>query len=410
MMNPIRSLILALLLVITGFSGYSQVALTRSEVREEVQYLLQSYQQKIALIKSGARPDPIRDFLALFTNPYVQVIDNLSDQPPATQVTVRNYAYAIRDRYPTGVSLNYNPDAVRFGRINQDFGNQYSIAVRLYLTLRAFPAGQVYESRQLLEFTVTFNWDGQQSDNFRIAEIGHPSFKRQQVEFSLAPGGFRLTAPWVRQDERAQRLFNLSGLAELHYTLWLTPDVGLGAGVGYGHSSFGLWFDRMSPYAGRDPNMDQVHLYTRLHSLDFPIHLRYGRNLSDRIKWRSDVGFRISVRFWSDSWSAARQSNLDRQLSQVISYPEYDQDLASVFYSLQGRTGLEFLLSRNVGMYAGFTFIQGFRPVDRNADLVFGIRKYSGQYNPLWMDPETRNYNQFAGVELGLFYTLDGKE
>ena len=410
MMNPFRSI----LLVFTGFlcfaSGQAQVVLTKAEIRNDVLFLLQEYQQKIALIKPGVRPDPVREFTALFANQYVMVVNNLSKNPTSEQSTIREYAENLKSLYPTGVNVAYNPVSVRFGLVEQDFGDQYAVTVRFYLTLSAFPGGTVFENRKLVEFRIVFRWDGEAASNFRIAEVALPEFRKSQLGLSFAGGGARFTAPWMENDTRSAQLPSWSGSGSVNFTYWITPVFGLGTGLGASYISSHFTLDRFNQFAGHDPNISDIHFRYDFYLIDLPIYGAYGIKLSDRLTWLSHAGVRIAYRSWSTGYTSGMQTLLGKELNGVISYPDYQDDVAQWLVSGMFRTGFEWSVSRKLSAFAGVEAVHGLSGFDVSKDESFQMNRFTGQYHPLWMDPETRNYNQFVGLALGIRYMFENQE
>ena len=387
-----------------------QRPVNKTDIRDKVVLLLNDYQHKLSAIKSNTESDPVREVTALFSNPRVKVVNNLSDQPLMPELGIRDYCVEIRETYLDGVKLSINPAGIRLGSIEAEHGEQYFVKVNLTATIRAFPGGVVYENKQQLEMKVTFQWDGESASTFRIANIAIPQYNKQDLGAGINTGGLRFTAPWLENETRASQSFNPSYGIYLKYRYWLKPGFGIGTGFGWNNYMSQFHLDRLNPLSGKDPNISNVDMYASFLSLSVPAYVALKSNLSEKIDWYAEIGIRASFRYWGTFSTEAVQTNLGNSIRSVISYPEWESDLTRIELFSTLETGIEYLLMKNLKFSAAMQLYVGINPIDNGSDLSFETSKYAGQYNPLWMSPESRSYLQYAGIQFGLSYTLEQKK
>jgi len=409
-MNQIRFLFLLIAIVFFGSAAHGQQPVTKSELKEPVIGLLLDYQSKLAGIKSGVRPDPSRALISLFTNQYAKVVNNLSKTPASHEISIRNYCAYLKDLFPEGAVLSFNSSSIRFGRFYHDRGDQYIIPVRLFMVLNAFPGGLIYENKQLFEVKISFKWDGENASAFRIVQILYPEFNQQEIGVEILSGGSEIAAPWMNNEDRITQYLSYSGGAGVHYKYWLKPGFGVETGVEMQLYQSKIMLDKFDPYFGKNPHLSDIKFNTSLYQLNVPLTACFQSKASERIRWYANVGLILSYRFWEDFESSAIQSQLSKEVKDVISDYNWESELSSFFLGTELDTGVSIKLSKSIIAQVGVSLMTGINPIDKNSDNSFSAYKYAGQYNPLWMDPDTRNVIRFAGVSVGFSYIFGKKD
>lgn len=191
------------------------------------------------------------------------------------------------------------------------------------------------------------------------------------------------------------------------YTYWLSPDFGIGSGLGLNYAANEIVLDQFDPIGERDPNLSDVHINLNYYAVEIPIYVAWKGRISEQSTWLVETGVKAAFRYWGNLSSKGWQSNLNQSLDHIMSYPEWEADVASMSFSAFLTVGMAHAITKNIFVFTGIQFIQGLKPLDQNQDPGFSHLKYTGQYNPLWMDPDTRNFNQFAGLHIGLTYQLE---
>ncbi len=144
--------------------------------------------------------------------------------------------------------------------------------------------------------------------------------------------------------------------------------------------------------------------------MSWPLSAHFKTQTSDRFSWYTNISLILSYRFWDDFASSAKQTQLNKPITNVISDPEWETRLASLFLGTELDAGLNIKLSSRVILHTGVSLMTALNPIDKSSDENFSINKFAGQYNPLWMDPETRNFVRFAGINIGISYILKGND
>lgn len=409
-MSQIRFLFLLIfgMFLMTTVSG--QTVITKSGLKEPVVSLLLDYQRKLAGIKPKLQPDPSRELISLFTNQYAKVVNNLSKAPLNREMSIRNYCAYLKDIFPDGATISFNPSSIRLGRFYHDRGDQYIIPVRLFVVLNAFPNGVIYENKQLIEMKISFKWDGETASAFRIVQILYPEYSQQEIGISILSGGSEIAAPWMKDEDRIKQALSFSSGVGVHYKYWLKPGFGIGTGVEMQLYQSHIELDRLDPYFGKDPHLSDIKFNTSLYQINWPLTAYFKTQKSERISWYTNVGLILSYRIWEEFESSAVQTQLNREIREVISDSNWESGLSSLFFGAELDAGIIIKLSKRMLIHTGVSMMTGLSPIDKNADQSFSVNKYAGQYNPLFMDPDTRNVIRFAGFSVGFSYILGKKD
>lgn len=405
-MSQIRFLFLLILGVLLVGTASGQTVITKSVLKEPVVSLLMDYQRKLAGIKPYLKPDPSRELISLFTNQYAKVVNNLSKAPLNREMSIHNYCASLKDIFPDGVTISFNSSSIRFGRFHHDRGDQYIIPVRLLVVLNAFPNGVIYENKQLIEVKISFKWDGETASAFRIVQILYPEYSQQEIGVNILSGGSDISAPWMKNEDRIKQALSLSGGIGVHYKYWLKPGFGIRTGIEMQVYQSHIKLDRLDPYVGKDPHLSDIRFNTSLSQINLPLTACFKTQKSERISWYTNVGLILSYRFWEEFESLAIQTQLSREIKEVISDSNWESGLSALFIGAELEAGINIKLSERMLIHTGVSIMTGLSPIDKNYDQSFSVNKYAGQYNPLLMDPDTRNVIRFAGFSVGLSYIL----
>lgn len=384
--------------------------MTKSQLKEPVNALIQDYQRKISEIKADQSSEPTREFISLFSNPYVQVVNNLEKDPLVSEMIVRNYCNELKDIYPDGVTVSYNPNAVRLGAIRKDLVDEFIIPARFTLILKAFPSGVVFENKQLLELLISFKWDGEAATNFRITSISLAKFDQQEIGIRLQGGGSDISANWLKEESRFTQPLSPSWAAGFSYKYWSRPGFSVSTGMLVRQYRSLIQLDKMNPFMGHDPNFSKIEYATSLYQVEIPVLIGFKTQQASRINWYTEVGLIGSYRFWEQFDSKAIQTNYGEEIRDIVSDYDWDENLNRFFVAFSVEGGGIFRITNRLQIQAGLAIVSGISPIDLKSDDSFPADKYTGQYNPLWMDPASRNFVRFAGFNLGFSYLIDRKD
>ncbi|MCK5821087.1 MAG: outer membrane beta-barrel protein, partial [Bacteroidales bacterium] len=206
--------------------------------------------------------------------------------------------------------------------------------------------------------------------------------------------------------DRINQPLSFSSGVGAYYKYWLKPGFGIGTGVEMHQYQSQVKLDKLDSFFGKDPHLSDVKFNTNLYQINWPVTALFKTQSSERIGWYTNVGLILSYRFWEDFESSAIQTQLGREVGPVISDSNWESDLSSFFIGAEVDAGISIKLSRHIIVQAGANVMTGLSPIDKNSDQSFYTNKYAGQHNPLWMDPDSRNFVRFAGLKVGFSYIL----
>ncbi len=409
-MNHNRFLCILIASLFTYASGFGQQLIQKSEIKEPIISLLLNYQSKLAGVKPNLNTDPSRELIRLFANPHVQVVNNLYKDSANSTISIRDYCTTLNALYEDGISASFNATKIRLGQLTVEFGDQFKIPVRLFLGISAFPNGTIYEMKQMVEISITFLWDGEAPSNFRIAGISTPEYKQQEIGIKVLSGGSAISAPWIQDEDQISQALSYSGGFGVQYSYWFKSGFGVATGLNMQLYQSHVRLEKLDAFMGKDPHISNVQLNTQLHQINWPLKVLLQRKLSNRISAFIHPGIVLSYRYWEDFESSAIQSQLNKEITGVISEPFGDSELSKISMEIDIETGISVKISRRMMIYGGLNLMTGISPIDRQSDLDFETNKFAGQYNPLWMDPNSRNQVQFVGFSLGVSYILKKRD
>lgn len=409
-MNHIRFLFLVAFSIVFVNTSSAQQVFTKSQLKDPIISLLQDYQSKLGNIKVGVEPDPSGELIELFTNPRVPVVNNLLDDPVSKELSIHNYCIDLKKIYPEGVTMKFNTGSVRLGKYHNELGdNQYRIAVRVMVVLNAIQTGIVYENKQILEFEVIFKWDGEEALSLRIRQISIPEFHLKEIGLSVSSGGSKIGAAWIGKEERVVQNMMLSGGVDISYKYWIKQGFGLGSGIRINYYQSKLELDKFDSYMGKNPNLSNVEFNTSIYNVSIPVTSYFMLQKSDRFAWYASFGVVLAYRYWEEFSTTAFQALLNMDVKEVVSHYEWDKGLRNLSIASELEAGVRIGITNRLNVNLGISLMSGLSPLDKISDQGFEGNKFTGQYNPLWMDPNSRNFVRFAGIGFGICYILEKK-
>ncbi|MCD6346266.1 MAG: hypothetical protein J7L96_02475 [Bacteroidales bacterium] len=409
-MSHFRSVILVLLGI--SFSGLlnAQELISRTEILQPVNELLDQYQERLGKIKKYAGSDYTRDFVAIFSNPNVRVIDNLQNDSLLESISIQKYCSRLKTKYPEGVTAKILDKRIKLGKIEHDLGSWYLVKVKVHMNLTAYYGGKVFDYSHLQVFTIAFSWEGNSADAFRIYEISLPVYDAQELWLNTSLSGSFISAPWVRQDSRFTNPIRASNSLELLYLYWLNSQIGLSTGIRANYYNSRVELDNLNSFSTKDPNLSDVSFSTGLYHLEIPVLCFYKTNLPGRFNAIAGGGLFWSQRFWATSTSSALNMSYNIVQNNIISDQNWMNHFSKSFLGAEIHAGLRIEIGQRISLSADARYIQGLTAMDKNNDLRFATERYTGQYNPLWMDPDSHNYMQALSLRLGVVLLLNNQD
>ena len=104
-MGYLRLLILILLGIWTTGTSSGQEFVSKSDVEDPIIQLLEQYIVKLGNIEASDPSGSTKDFLAIFSNPNVRVINNLYADSAQQSLSVMNYCNKLIELYPEGMTV-----------------------------------------------------------------------------------------------------------------------------------------------------------------------------------------------------------------------------------------------------------------------------------------------------------------
>ncbi|MBT3748277.1 MAG: hypothetical protein HOK84_02615 [Bacteroidetes bacterium] len=409
-MGYLRLLILILLGIWTTGTSSGQEFVSKSDVEDPIIQLLEQYIVKLGNIEASDPSGSTKDFLAIFSNPNVRVINNLYADSAQQSLSVMNYCNKLIELYPEGMTVGFSDKTIKIGKARQSLGNRYLIPVKVHLKMTAYYEGKVYEHSQDVSFTIAFNWDGNSAGLFQIYGISLPKSYPQEIWVTTAFSGSRVTGPWIKQDDRFTNKVQAASSINLMYLVWINSKLGLGAGIRTSFAQSCLELNSFNPLQGRDPNFNQVSFNTSLYQYEFPIKLYSKTNWKGRFNLIAGAGLYWSQRMWLSTVSSAVNTNYDIRKTDVISDSQWMNRIRKSFIGAEVQAGVRMKLSRNINLLLDANYSQALSALDKMDDAQFSTQRYLGKYNPLWMDPESRNYLQIMSVRLSVIMSINSLE
>ena len=117
-----------------------------------------------------------------------------------------------------------------------------------------------------------------------------------------------------------------------------------------------------------------------------------------------------SQRMWLSTVSSAVNTNYDIRKTDVISDSQWMNRIRKSFIGAEVQAGVRMKLSRNINLLLDANYSQALSALDKMDDAQFSTQRYLGKYNPLWMDPESRNYLQIMSVRLSVIMSINSLE
>jgi len=382
-----------------------QGLIPRAVIKDSVEQLLTVYQESISAIKAEQLPDPTRHLMTLFANPNVQVINNLNQARPL--VSIQEYCNSIKQDYNEGITLTVPLNTIRIGNIEHDLGNRYVVSVKVQVGVKAFYSAEVIDIKQNELFKIAFDWDGNLANRFVITGIEEVEKKLVEVQFNAGLGSGQISAPWVRDDQRFTNAWRSNYVGEFKGKYWLNQQIAISAGLSISTLSSRLELDQVNALQGKDPNLIDLVFQTDLLRLHTPIMITYRIRPESNLKMQVSAGLYYSHNLWIETSSYATNRHYGTIFNNVYSDAKEQDRFRAHGAGMIIEMGLQIPVTNRLGVQGLFGASRDLLPLDLTEDPQFVLMRYGGQYNPIWMDPDTRNYEQHFFVKLGLCWLLN---
>gem|GEM_PF-4839136 len=387
--------------------SHTPVPISRHDsLKQPVRELLNQYAQLSNRLDNKNQETQIREILKLFANPRVQVFNDLETEPASTELSVVGYFEKLLQLYPEGLKHSFTWNTLHLGKPVYDFGERYTVRAEVVRVLQSMPDQSMPPKVIKLAFDIGFYLRDGIPVDLKIMEISHSLSGDQWIHFSAAPMMTRFTNRPVSEDERMTLLWGVGYQSQIDFNQFFSEQWGVSAGLGYGSYQGGVVLDHFDAFLGMDPHFTDVHIITRLHYLVLPVSLIFRSSWKGKFNLLAGVGLSGNIRLYETNYSSAK-SDPGGNIYEFV-YSEYD------WVNQLSRIGLDIHASGGVGYQIGAHWMisleisvnQGLFGLEHQREPNYSNLKYTGQFNPLFGEPDytTRLFGWSTGV--GISYRL----
>ncbi len=381
----------------------------KSTLRDSVTALLSKYQILHNQLNSRSESRVEWEFMHLFSNPKVQVVDDLDGDDQVSTISIEEFLVRMGEVFPEGRTVNLDLSGLAVGQPKYDRNNRYVFRIRVHRAVSGISGGKVVSSDQKVIYLIAFFMNNNSPDNFTIYGIELPPKGQGFVTATLSPSytGFMNSA--IATDNR----IGLSGggafRGGLSYTYYLSDHWGFGSGLQFSDYISKLSLDKFDAFGGFDPNMRNVSVNNRLWFIELPVFFAWRTNTGKRLEFHADLGLSAGLRIFETSSSSAVNLNTGLPVQNIFSDADWIGLLTRMNMGLQGNLSMVYRVNSQIGVVIGCGIRQGLTGLDTYSQQDFSNAKYLGQYNPLWGAPGN-TLNQSVYANLGVSFRLRGQK
>ncbi len=380
----------------------------RKALRDSVTSLLTKYQELHSQLNHEADPSVERDFIHLFANPRVQVVNDLDGQSRSDKISIEEYIVKLSDLFPEGLTVNLDLARISVDPPRYDGNNRYLIRIRLHRTIGGISDGKVFSSSEKIIFQIAFLYNNNIPDSFSFYGMERPSKGQNFLTASVSPAFTGFVNSTIGNDERLS-LVNGSGYkGGLLYSHYFSDHFGIGSGARFSQYSGNLRLDKFDAFGSFDPNLRDVIIENEVSFIEVPFFVSVRTHPSKRFEIRADAGISMGFRVFENMNSSATNTNTGIILDHVISDEDWISRMNRFNFGITAALAVKFRLNDRMGILVGGGVRHGLTGLDSNVHNDFTSSKYLGQYNMLWAAPG-KTVNQSFCINLG-FTVLLNKE
>jgi len=387
-------------------SGQESPVWNKSALKDSVTALLSKYETLHNQLSNKTDPFLVREFINLFPNPRVQVINDLEDQMKPGQISIEEYISKLGVLFPDGLIIRL--DRLRFSmdQPRYDRNNRYIIRLHVTRVLNGISKGRVFSSNRRIIIQVAFDYTNNVPDSFVFygMELPKPGQSILAASYSQALTGFENST--VKSDGRLNMSRGTGYLAGMSYTRYFTDHTGIGSGVQFSRYSGSISLDSFDPVGSFNPNLRDVVIDNDLWFVEIPAFFSWRTNPAHRWGFRMDLGLSLGIRIYEEMASTAVNTNTGLTQVNVFSDDGWIDEMSRFNLGLQGSAAIRYRLNDRFGMLFGIGLRRGLTPLDSNIHADFVASKYLGQFNPLWGAPG-KTANQAFFLQLGSSFILN---
>jgi hypothetical protein len=378
-------------------------------LRDSVTALLSKYQILHNQLSSQTDPRVEREFIRLFSNPKVQLVNDIESSPKIGKISAERYVMKIAELFPDGLSLNLDMAGMIVEQPDYDRNNRYVIRVRLHRSLSGITKGRVHSSGQRIIFEIAFNYINNVPGSFSIYGTDLPAKGQGFVAAGFSPAITGYSNSTLKSDERF-RFGNGNGyMGNVSYSYFFSGHWGAGSGLSFSHYSGSLSLDRFDPVGGFNPNLSNIVIDNDLWFIDLPVFLTYRADLSKRFSLRAEMGLSFGFRLFETVHSTAQNTNSGATYENVFSDAGWYNSMNRFNLGFMGSLVVQYRIQNRLGIFGGGGIRQGLSGLDNRVEPDYSQAKYLGQFNPLWAAPG-KTVCRAIFATIGVCYLLNPEE
>jgi hypothetical protein len=381
----------------------------KQALKDSVVNLLSRYQYLHNQLNSKTDPAAEREFVHLFSNLKVQVINTVDDQTASGKTSIEDYIINLKNQYPDGLNVNLDLGRLYMNQPVYDRNNRYVIRTRVTQTLKGVANGKVFTSHKRVIYQIGFFLNNNSPANFAIYGIEVPTETQHRVGLNFSPGITGLNNSTLNTDDRMILQTGKGFKGGVSYSYFFSERWGLGLAAQYSNHNASIALDKFDALGNFDPNLSAVQINSELWFLELPACISFRTKQLKRISLQADLGVSLGIRMFENAYSSALNSNTGQLLTGVFSDSQWITKMNRLNAGFLGSLSLNYQLSSRFGLVFGTGFRQGFLSLDNNtvADYVFS--KYQGQYNALWGAPG-KTFDRTFFLNFGATFLINGEK
>jgi hypothetical protein len=381
----------------------------KQALKDSVVNLLSRYQFLHNQLNSKTDPAVEREFVHLFSNLKVQVINTIVDKTAPEVISIEEYILNLINQYPDGLNVNLDLGRLFMNQPVYDRNSRYVIRTRVTQTLKGIADGKVFASNRKVIYQIGFFLNNNIPGNFAIYGIELPAETQHIAAVNLSPGLTGLSNSVLNTDERLNLHAGQGLKGGVSYSYFFSERWGASTGAQFANHNASLTLDKFDPIGGFDPNLSEVEINTELWFLEVPACLSYRTKQLKRFYLRADIGVSFGIRMFENAYSSALNANNGQTMTGVFSDADWIKKMNRLDAGLFGSLSLNYQLSNRFGLLFGAGFRQGFLSLDNNTVADFVYTKYQGQYNALWGAPG-KTYDRTFFLNFGATFLINGEK
>ncbi|MFA5815030.1 MAG: porin family protein [Bacteroidales bacterium] len=378
-------------------------------LRDSIIALLSKYQILHNKLNNQTDPSVEREFIHLFPNTKVQVVNDLEGQSKTTKISIEEYIIKVSDLFPDGLTINLDLARLTIDQPKYDRNNRYIIKIRINRSLNGISGGKVFSSNQRTIFQIAFFYNNNSPGSFAFYGMDLPPKGQNFITASVSPALSGFVNSALGSDERLSLRKGTGYMGGIFYSYYFSDYWGIGSGAQFSQYSGSVSLGKFDAFGGFDPNFRDVLIDNDLWFVEVPVFLSCRTNPSKRWEFRADLGLSIGIRVFESMTSSAVNTNTGVTMVNVITDTDWISLINRFNFGLQGTIAIKYRFNNRLGILVGGGMRQGLSGLDNNIHNDFVSSKYLGQYNPLWGAPG-KTVNQAFFVNLGAAILLNKEQ